>query len=145
MKAGELYRYPKDAGKWCRHGLRLIHTGWNGVLYAIDTYWDDFSNGDPIRVDEIEPSGLEFILDLNTAKKVTRDVWERYAEKDRAHIPDGGCGEQFWVRKDAEKCRSKEREWLERCRDSAKADVRVAQGRVEWYEQQLAELEGKDV
>jgi hypothetical protein len=139
MKARELYRYAPDAGKWCRHGLRRIVSE-RGQLYAIDTYWDDWSNGDPRRVEEIQKD-LEFVVDLSAARKVSRDVYERFAEKDRAWIPMGGGSEQYWVSTSATPNPENTRAWLQSKLKHAQSDLRVAQNRVNWAEDELAQFE----
>lgn len=98
IRPGMLCEGPFDYG-WCSHGISRIATDSWGVLWAYDTYWGSFGP-DRRRALVSESYGeLRLILDLNAARRVDREVFERYRDEDRAYIPVGGGSEEFWVRK----------------------------------------------
>jgi hypothetical protein len=141
MKAGELYRYAPDANKWCRHGLRFIAER-GGHLWALDTYWGvaDWLHCDALPAEQIAID-LEFLLDLSNAEIVTRDRYERYAEKDRAYVPMGSVDATCWVSKSAKPDPQKCREWLRLKLGGAEATLRGAEHRVERAKRELDEFE----
>ena len=126
FKDGQLYRLA-DGGGWCRHGLVMIQK-YGDKLIAMDTYWGApdgsvFNNG-WYQLDHVLDR-LEFVLDLTKARKVYRDEFDVYADKDRAYIPTGGGSERFFVALDATPSLNRQREKLE-------SEIASLESRIEW-------------
>lgn len=96
---GGLYRLPSDYCGWCKHGIATIIER-DGILCAYDTYWGG-SGRSVYKVSDIKGK-LKFLIDMNHAEKVDKELYYQYEEKDRAYIPVGGGSAQYLVDKRAE-------------------------------------------
>ena len=112
-RGGELYEFKREIREkfigdgWCRHGMLTIQTAKSELkgeyFIGVDTYWGDKSDRMTSNWwpwDEIA-GHVDFVLDLNKAKEVHRELFETFEDKDRAWIPQGGRSERFYVLKTA--------------------------------------------
>lgn len=145
-KEGELYEL-KDGHGWCRHGLVIILRK-GDKIYAVDTYWGGGFSDNMVRnwSEMHEVKGLlTFLLDLTAARDSHRDEWEIFADEDRAHIPQGGGRERFYVLKDARPNFVRQVARLERL---IQAKLDAADSAKLWalgYQKELQELKDKHV
>lgn len=131
FKVGNLYRNTDPRGNgWCRHGLVKIVEGSTGRSWAVDTYWGEYGvdgyQRDPFEIQE----HLTFLIDLNECRATWREIFEIYADADRAWIPVGGSGAQFFVHNSATPDLERHVEQLERkiteCESTSKNALEAA-------------------
>ena len=128
-----LYSYAAGRGH-CKHGLVIIKRDKEENLYAEDTYWS--SGGTRYNLDDVKGE-LEFLLDLNNVKEVSKDDYDLYDPKDRAYIPVGGWHEKRLVRADATKRTALIIEDLEYRISKNKSEIKALQWDVERMEKDL--------
>ncbi|WP_145413484.1 hypothetical protein [Paenibacillus xylanexedens] len=101
--------YKLESGRdHCKHGIVYTIKSNDGVMWAIDTYWDSRftkglnSDGYCYIVDEIEDQ-MEFVMMLDDIKEVSREEFYLYDIEGTIHLPVGGWNERYLVNKNAKK------------------------------------------
>jgi hypothetical protein len=89
---------------WCKNWVFVPRERSNGDIYMVDTYFGDGSFKIKLTEDNLED--FEFIVDFRTIKKVRKEEFEKYNDKDKFFIAtdSGGWefGDRFWIKKEAE-------------------------------------------
>jgi hypothetical protein len=143
---GDVLRYAPTGGTHCRQCTAVV--GENGC--AVDTYWGvaRYSDGHVLSAQELETAELLFRLGdfrkLGEHWDDKHDEWMTYAPADRQRIGSQNQYQStYYVRVGAEPDLETQ---ITNARDSvelAEGNVRIAESRLQWRRQELAELEAK--
>lgn len=147
IKENALYKYKKGEG-WCKHGIVYTVRDMKGNLWAIDTY-DGIDvrrafYGDKTRYlinKDIDENDLEYIMDMEDVRIVTKREFEQYDEKDRFFIPMGTRHEKYIVNKNAKPNKDLQIAQLKHEIKSLEIEIRMKQTRLERKKELLIEME----
>ena len=108
---------------WCKHNLLVAKFFDNTIMFR-DTYWNS-----GVYTTSFEEVGdrIEFVLDLNHSKLVSRREWREYDCCNRAWIPIGGDGEQWIIDDRVDKSYDMVKLALESDIGSLESTIRIAQ------------------